>query len=429
MTFASATTAPTRPDRAAILLGAGVLLAMLVFSGALSELVTRWMRQEEYSHGFFIPLIAAFLLWRRREALLASVGRPSLAGPALIVLSGIMLVIGELSAIFILAQTGFIVCLAGLVLATGGVPLLRVAALPLFFLVFAIPLPYFINSILSWRLQLLSSDLGVWFIRLFGIPVYLEGNVIDLGTYKLQVAEACSGLRYLYPLLSLGFLAAYMFRAPLWQRIFVFLSAVPITIAMNSFRIGVIGMLVDRWGTGMAEGALHFFEGWVIFIACAAVLGLEMLLLSTARRRPRLVRCLRPARGESGPRRRRPGRRAFGPHRIGGAGGGAGLGGPVRLPACRSGSRTDAVRRLSHDDRRMERTGFRSRAADRTCARPRRLHPRRLPRRRGLGRQSLHRLLRLAAQRRVAPFAARLHPRRRLADHGFFAPRSFRACP
>ena len=91
------------------------------------------------------------------------------------------------------------------------------------------------------------------FIRLFGVPVYLTGNVIDLGNYKLQVVEACSGLRYLYPLLSLGFLAAYLFQAPIWQRTLVFLSAIPITIVMNSFRIGMVGLLVERWGTAQAE--------------------------------------------------------------------------------------------------------------------------------------------------------------------------------
>ena len=133
---------------------------------------------------------------------------------------------------------------------------------------------------LSFRLQLISSELGAFFIRLFGIPVYLTGNVIDLGNYKLQVVEACSGLRYLYPLLSLGFLAAYLFQAPLWQRALVFLSAIPITIVMNSFRIGMVGLLVDRWGTAQAEGVLHFFEGWVIFIACAAILAVEIWLLA-----------------------------------------------------------------------------------------------------------------------------------------------------
>ena len=99
-----------------------------------------------------------------------------------------------------------------------------------------------------------------------------------MGNYKLQVVEACSGLRYLYPLLSLSFLAAYLFHAPFWQRILVFLSSIPIAIGMNGFRIGLVGILVDRWGNQMAEGVLHFFEGWVIFLACAALLAAEINL-------------------------------------------------------------------------------------------------------------------------------------------------------
>src|SRR5262249_37333932 len=149
-------------------------------------------------------------------------------------LAGCVHVVGELGALYFFSQGAFVVTLLGITLCIGGFPLLRVAFIPIVFLLFAIPLPYFIDSVLSWRLQLISSELGVAFIKLFGIPVFLEGNVIDLGQYKLQVVEACSGLRYLYPLLSLGFLAAYLFQAPLWKRAIVFLSTIPITIIMNS---------------------------------------------------------------------------------------------------------------------------------------------------------------------------------------------------
>jgi exosortase D (VPLPA-CTERM-specific) len=257
-----------------------VLLGLAAFSGGLWELVNRWSRQEEYSHGFLIPIVVVWLLWARRDALIASIGQPSWTGPLLVLLATIMLLVGELSAFFLLVQLGFIVALMGIALGIGGFSLLRVAFVPLAFLVFAIPLPYFIDSQLSWRLQLISSELGVFFIRLFQVPVYLTGNVIDLGNYKLQVVDACSGLRYLYPLLSLGFLAAYLFHAPFWQRALVFLSAIPITIVMNSFRIGMVGVLVDRWGTEQAEGLLHFFEGWIIFLACAALLAAEIYLFA-----------------------------------------------------------------------------------------------------------------------------------------------------
>jgi exosortase D (VPLPA-CTERM-specific) len=266
--------------RTSLLVSVAVLVALIAFSGALWELVTRWSRQEEYSHGFLIPIMAGWMLWARRDALRAAMARPSWTGPALIVLATVMHLVGELSAFFLLSQLGFIIALIGIVLGLGGYSLLRVAFIPITFLVFAIPLPYLIDSQLSWRLQLISSELGVFFIRLFQVPVYLTGNVIDLGHYKLQVVDACSGLRYLYPLLSLGFLAAYLFQAPLWQRTLVFLSAIPITIVMNSFRIAMVGVLVDRWGIEMADGLLHFFEGWVVFLACAALLAAEIYLLA-----------------------------------------------------------------------------------------------------------------------------------------------------
>ena len=270
------------PDRSylSLFVAASIIVAILGFWGSLAELVHRWNSQEEYSHGFLIPFVTAWLLWTRRDALRANIGQPSWIGPVLILLAIALLIIGELSAIYILAQIGFVIALIGVVLAIGGNALLKVSIFPIAFLLFAIPLPYFIDAVLTLRLQLISSQLGVFFIRLFGIPVFLDGNIIDLGNYKLQVVEACSGLRYLYPLLSLSFLAAYLFHAPIWQRVVVFLSSIPIAIGMNGFRIGLVGILVDRWGNQMAEGFLHFFEGWVIFIACAALLAAEIYLLA-----------------------------------------------------------------------------------------------------------------------------------------------------
>ncbi|HPF47380.1 MAG TPA: exosortase, partial [Emcibacteraceae bacterium] len=244
-----------------ILLGVSLFFSLAAFSGGLLNQYGRWLTQDEYSHGFLIPAISLWMLWDRREALAASIGKPMWAGFAVILVSGFMLLVGELSAIFILVQTGFILSLLGISLVFGGMALLRLTALPILFLLFAIPMPYFLDSIMSWRLQLISSELGVFFIRLMSIPVFLEGNVIDLGSYKLQVVDACSGLRYLYPLTSLGFLVAYLFKAPFWQRAIVFISTVPITIFMNSFRIGMVGVLVEYWGGGMADGLLHYFEG------------------------------------------------------------------------------------------------------------------------------------------------------------------------
>jgi exosortase D (VPLPA-CTERM-specific) len=257
-----------------------VLLAVFAFRDSLLELVHRWGTQEEYSHGYFIPVIAGWLAWSRRRALVASIGAPSWTGPVVILLAAMLHIVGELSALYFFSQIAFILTLMGLTLGFGGISLFRVAFIPIVFLAFAIPAPYFIDSTLSWRLQIISSELGVQFIRAAQIPVFLEGNVIDLGQYKLQVVEACSGLRYLYPLLSLGFLAAYLFQAPLWKRAIVFFSTIPITIVMNSFRIGMVGIIVDSFGPQSADGMLHFFEGWIIFIACSGLLALEIFVLA-----------------------------------------------------------------------------------------------------------------------------------------------------
>lgn len=262
---------------AVVFIGA-IFMAFFAYFGGLLELTSRWSKQEEYSHGFFIPLISLWLLWQRRDALRESIGKPSRSGLLLLLVALAALLMGELTAIFILVQYGFLLCLLALVLCLGGRPLLRVTLLPLLLLIFAIPLPYFVDSQLSWRLQLLSSEIGVWVLRALDISVYLEGNIIDLGSYRLQVVEACSGLRYLYPLLSIGFLMGYMFQGPLWQRAVLFLSTVPITVLMNSLRIAVVGLLVERWGIGMADGFLHYFEGWIIFMACLMFLLAEVWL-------------------------------------------------------------------------------------------------------------------------------------------------------
>ncbi len=153
-----------------------------------------------------------------------------------------------------------------------------------------VPLPNFLYNNFSSALQLLSSQLGVQIIRLFGISVYLEGNVIDLGSYQLQVVEACSGLRYLFPLSALGYIAAVVFRGSRWKKALLFLSTLPIAVAMNSLRIGVIGVLVNYAGIGMAEGFLHDFEGWAVFMVCTAILVGEIAVLARIGRHPMPLR-------------------------------------------------------------------------------------------------------------------------------------------
>ncbi|MGJ0490505.1 VPLPA-CTERM-specific exosortase XrtD [Methylobacter sp.] len=262
------------------LISFGLLLLLGAFSGGLEELVSRWEKQEEYSHGYMLPFIALYFIWQRKDLIQRSDFSPSWIGFGIVLLALAVFLVGEISALYILIQYAFIAVLMGIALAIMGWPEVKPVVVPILLLVFAIPLPYFLEASLSANLQLLSSKLGVSFIRWCQIPVYLEGNIIDLGSYKLQVVEACSGLRYLFPLMSLGFICAYMYNTAFWKRAVVFLSTIPITLFMNSFRIAMIGVLVDNWGISMAEGFLHDFEGWVVFMACLGILVIEMLLMA-----------------------------------------------------------------------------------------------------------------------------------------------------
>ena len=261
-----------------VLLGVATLLGFVFFDG-LKYMVTWWERPE-YSHGYLIPLITAFLIWQKKDKLQNVQFEGSWAGILLTVFGVLIFFAGELSTLYTIIQYSFLIAVAGVALAFMGWRAFKIIWVPLLILAFMIPLPNFLYNNLSAQLQLISSQLGVAIIRLFNISVYLEGNVIDLGTYKMQVVEACSGLRYLFPLMTLSFIAAYFFNGPLWKRGVIFLSSIPITVLMNSFRIGVIGILVDYWGPSMAEGFLHDFEGWAVFMACTAILILEMWILA-----------------------------------------------------------------------------------------------------------------------------------------------------
>ncbi len=253
-----------------------VLLVFALYEHGLNRMVDYWFTREEYSHGVLIPFITAFLIWQKKDVLERMSFDGSWAGVVVTLLGAVIISTGNISAITAIMQYGFVIALAGFALAYMGWRGFKEIWIPLLLLFFMIPFPDVIIQDISRNLQLISSSIGVWIIRLFGISVYLEGNVIDLGVYKLQVVEACSGLRYLFPLMTLGFVCAYIYKATLWKRAVVFLSTIPITIFLNSFRIGMIGVLVEYWGQSMAEGFLHDFEGWAVFMACTGILVLEM---------------------------------------------------------------------------------------------------------------------------------------------------------
>jgi exosortase D (VPLPA-CTERM-specific) len=263
-----------------VLVGVAQALAIFMAFDALVEMERRWAGSEEYGYGYLIPVITLFLIWQRKDKLESIPFTGSWLGVVLLLIGVVITLIGQLSALFTITQYGFVIAIIGAVYAVMGWTALKIVIVPLLLLFLMVPLPNFVLNNLSSQLQLISSQIGVAVIRLFDISVHLEGNVIDLGAYKLQVVEACSGLRYLFPLIALSIIASYFYQAAVWKRVVVVLSSIPITVLMNSFRIGVIGVLVEFYGIEQAEGFLHDFEGWIVFMACVALLIFEMWALS-----------------------------------------------------------------------------------------------------------------------------------------------------
>jgi exosortase D (VPLPA-CTERM-specific) len=286
-TYGSARTVQQLSSTATLAIWGVILVAgAICFSSGIQSLLQAWTKAE-YSHGYIIPAIAIYIALVRGREFRKNEPETSkhLLGTGLLGLGVLMGAFGTLSAIPDIVTYGLIIAIAGLLVNVLGLRNALRMWPAWVYLAFMLPLPNFIYWPLSIKLQFLSSEIGVWLIQLMGISVFLEGNIIDLGVYKLQVAEACSGLRYLFPLMSFGFLFAIFYEGNWWQKTILFLSTVPITIAMNSLRIAAIGALVNSYGNEQAEGFLHFFEGWVVFVFCIALLYAEAVLLMKFSRR------------------------------------------------------------------------------------------------------------------------------------------------
>jgi len=263
------------------------ILVSTLYWNVFADLIAVWESKEEYSHGYMIPVIALYFLWQQKELILANKFSPSWSGVVLSIIALVIYFIGIVGDTYFLLRLSLILLLLGLALSISGFKATKLMLIPILLLIFCFPLPPVLQAGLTSKLQLISSQLGVSFIRACEIPVFLEGNVIDLGNYKLQVVEACSGLRYLFPLMSVAFICAYMYQVTFWKRAVVFLLSIPVTILMNSFRIGIIGLLVDNWGISMAKGFIHDFEGWIVFMSCFLILIFIMWLLSFSERKER----------------------------------------------------------------------------------------------------------------------------------------------
>ncbi|WP_245632611.1 exosortase/archaeosortase family protein [Edaphobacter aggregans] len=243
----------------------GALLIALYYRIAI-KLVIDWYNIADYSHGFLVPLFSLFLLWDKRKQIAATPARPTWAGLGLVVFGLITLIFGVYGVDLFTSRISFVFLLAGLVWTFFGGQILRQVIFPILVLLLAIPFPAIIFNQITFPLQLLASQLASMILPLLGVPVLQEGNVIQLPVMKLEVAEACSGIRSLMSLFTLAVFYGYFLERTTTRRVILALASIPIAVAANVARIVGTGLCVQYWDPVKALGFFHEFSGWVMFV-------------------------------------------------------------------------------------------------------------------------------------------------------------------
>lgn len=273
------------------------------YATVLVKLARDWWNDENYSHGLLIPLIIGYILWTQRDKFARTTVNPAtLIGVAAVVLALFSLWAGVAGAELYTQRLSLILLFAGITVYLWGFKLLQLLLVPLGLLFLAIPIPAIVFNKIAFPLQLFASRCAVWSMSMLGIPVLRQGNIIELkplnsfDTKKLEVVEACSGIRSLMTLLTLAVVFAYFTHTPpddsnsgkrfgwlksywFWRSTIIVLSAVPIAILTNAFRVSGTGVLAHYYGTAVADGFFHSFSGWAIYIVAFILLfGIGMIL-------------------------------------------------------------------------------------------------------------------------------------------------------
>ncbi|MCH7644265.1 MAG: exosortase/archaeosortase family protein [Myxococcales bacterium] len=260
--------------------GATSALALGIFGPILYYMFLHWGAVDDYSHGFLVGPLALYFAWERRHELRRATVRPSWWGLLPLALGSLALVIGRLGVELTAMRTSFVLTLIGLQILLLGREVFRVLAFPMLFLFFMVPLPQSFVNVVAFPLQLIAADFAVETLHLLHIPALREGNIIHLVDTQLFVAEACSGLRSLMALGTLGVVFAYFFRKNPIERIVIVASAIPIAILVNAFRVALTGFFAHRIGSAAAQGLIHETEGLFTFALAFGLLLVEAWLLS-----------------------------------------------------------------------------------------------------------------------------------------------------
>jgi len=246
-------------------------LVVACYAPVLRALVRQWLDDPDMGHGFFVPVVAGYILWQRRAELAALKPKPNPWGLLVMLWGAMQLLGGTLGVELFTSRTALVITLIGVVWTLGGTEILRKTAFPLFLLFFMVPIPTVVYNSLTLKLQLLASRLAAAGLMLVGVPVMREGNILDLPNGPLSVVEACSGIRSLLSLTFLSLVYGYFFEKKNWIRAALFAATIPVAILANAARVMATGLL-SQIRHDLAEGFFHESTGLVVFFVAALIL-------------------------------------------------------------------------------------------------------------------------------------------------------------
>ena len=247
-------------------------LLLWLYTPTLIHLVGQWWHDPNFSHGFFVPLFAGFVIWQERNRLVRVKLQPAWSGVLILGLGLCVLILGPMGAEIFLSRFSLLIVLAGLTVLFFGWIFFRAILFPWAFLALMIPIPAIVFNQITFPLQLLASKVASATLPWLGVPVLREGNVIILPAMALEVADACSGIRSLMSLATLAVIYGYLMERNISLRVLLALASLPIAVAANSLRVVGTGLLVQYWDPDKAQGFFHEFQGWLMFVASLVML-------------------------------------------------------------------------------------------------------------------------------------------------------------
>jgi exosortase len=263
-------------------------LVLLLYASVIKDLVLQWWTDADYGHGFFVPLFSGYILWRERDRWTKTEIKPSNFGFVVMLGAIALLLLGSLGAEFFTSRFSLLVLLAGMILFLAGWKMLRAVSFSLCYLMWMIPIPVIIYNQITFPLQLIASRLATAWLEFAQVPVLRDGNILIMSNYSLEVVEACSGIRSLMTLMALAVAYGYLVSPRRWVRYALAAFMVPVAIGTNAVRIMGAAIVARHFGPAAAEGFLHKFSGWVIFlVALVLMFGTHWILLYIAERRRR----------------------------------------------------------------------------------------------------------------------------------------------